>query len=77
MNKIPRHRPRPARPPGQRPRWWPAAASVAACLTAACASAAFGGTAASAGSGPLNCAPSGLAPEPCYSPQAYQTAYGL
>jgi hypothetical protein len=77
MNKILRDRPRSARPPGRRPRWWLAAASVAACLAAGYLLAPFGGTAASAAPGPLNCAPSGLAPEPCYSPQAYQTAYGV
>jgi subtilase family serine protease len=79
MNKIPRHGPHPARPPRRRPRRWPwlAAAPLAACLTAAYASAALGGTAAPAAPAPLNCAPSGLAPEPCYSPQAYQTAYGV
>ncbi len=70
MNKIPRHRPRPARPPGR----WLAAASLAACLAAAYPPATVaGGTAASAAPGPLNCGPSG----PCYSPQAYQTAYGV
>jgi subtilase family serine protease len=79
MNKIPRHQPHPARPPRRRPRRWPwlAAVPLAACLTAAYASAALGGTAAPAAPAPLNCAPSGLAPEPCYSPQAYQTAYGV
>jgi subtilase family serine protease len=79
LNKIPRHRPRPAGPPRRRPRRWPwlAAAPLAACLTAACASAALGGTAGSAAPAPLNCAPSGLAPEPCYSPRAYQAAYGV
>jgi subtilase family serine protease len=58
---------------------WLAAASLAACLAAACPAAGGDGTAASASAapGPLNCAPSGLAPEPCYSPQAYQTAYGV
>ena len=78
MNKVPRHRPRPARPP-RRPRRWPwlAAAPLAACLTAACASAAIGGTAASTEPAALNCAPSGLAPQPCYSPRAYQAAYGV
>ncbi len=81
MNKIPRHRPHPERPPRRRPRRWPwlAAVPLAACLTAAYASAALGGTAATAASPPpqLNCAPSGLAPETCYSPQAYQTAYDV
>jgi subtilase family serine protease len=78
MNKVPRHRPRPARPPRRPLRWpWLAAAPLAACLTAACASAAIGGTAASAEPAALNCAPSGLAPQPCYSPRAYQAAYGV
>src|ERR1700734_109714 len=78
MSKIPRHRPRPARPPRRRLRWWRwlAAASLVACLAAAYPpAAAAGGTAASASAapGPLNCGPSG----PCYSPQAYETAYGV
>jgi len=68
MNKIPRH--------GPRRRPWLAAAPLAACLTVACASAALGGTAASGVPAPLNCGAGG-APEPCLSPQAYETAYGV
>jgi subtilase family serine protease len=77
MNKIPRHRSRPARPPRWRPRrrLLLAAAPLAACLTAGCAPAALG--VASTAPAPLNCAPGGLAPEPCYSPQAYETVYGV
>jgi subtilase family serine protease len=80
-NKISPKRPHAGRPPGRRlRRWrWLAGASLAACLIAAypAAAAALGGTAASTAPAPLNCAPSGLAPEPCYSPQAYQKAYGV
>ena len=78
MNKIPRHRPRPARPPRRRPRprLWLAAALLAACLTAACApAAATRGTAAPAAATPLNCAKPGY--RACYSPQEYQVAYGV
>ena len=79
MNKISPERPHAARPSGRRPRrWrWLAAVSLAACLAAAYPAAA-GSTAASAGGGtaPLNCSPDG-APQPCYSPQAYQVAYGV
>jgi subtilase family serine protease len=74
MNKLPRHRTRPAQPR----RWWPRlAAPLAACLTAACASAALGSTAAIAASPPsaLTCDAGG--PEPCYTPQEYQIAYGV
>jgi subtilase family serine protease len=76
MNKIPRHRPHPARPPRRRPRrWlWLAAAPLTACLTASYASAALGAMAASAGTGLVNCGP-GPRP-PCYSPHAYEVAYG-
>jgi subtilase family serine protease len=77
ISQIPRLRARPARRPGR----WLAAVSLTACLAAAYpAAAAAGGTAASASAasasaapGPLNCGPSG----PCYSPQAYETAYGV
>jgi subtilase family serine protease len=72
---IPRYRSSPACPPRRR-RLWLVAVPLAACLTAACASAALGGTAASTAPAPLNCAPSG-APEPCYSPQAFEAAYGV
>ena len=75
-NWIPRHRPR---------RWrWLATAPLTACLTAACASApSTGGTAASASASasaataPLNCAPPGVKLTPCYSPRAYEVAYGV
>ena len=77
MNTIPLKRPPAARPPGRRARRrWLAAASLAACLAAAYPAAA-GSTSASAGSAQVNCAPPGMKPEPCYSPQAYETAYGV
>jgi subtilase family serine protease len=71
-NKISPKRPRAGRPPGRRPRQrWLAATSLAACLAAAYpAAAAAGGTAAPTA---LNCGPSG----PCYSPNAYEAAYGV
>jgi subtilase family serine protease len=74
-NKTPRHRPHPSRRPHRRA--WLAAAPLAACLAAACASAAIGGTAATAASPPpdLTCDAGG--PTNCYSPQAYQVAYGV
>jgi hypothetical protein len=79
MNKIPRHRPHPARPPRRRPRrWlWLAAAPLAACLTAAYPSAALGGTAASSPTPQLNCGGGKGPPVSCYSPQEYETAYGV
>jgi subtilase family serine protease len=80
MNTIPPKRPPAARPPGCRPRgWWLAAASLAACLAAAypAAAAAADSPSASAGTAQVNCAPPGMKLEPCYSPQAYETAYGV
>jgi subtilase family serine protease len=86
INRITPKRMPTAPPSRQRSRWWPllAAAPLTACLTAACASAAAtGGTAASADSpvsaatAPVNCAPPGVKQAPCYSPQAYQVAYGV
>jgi subtilase family serine protease len=90
MNKISPKRPHAAQPPGRRPRRrWLAAASLAACLAAAslaaCLAAAYPAAAvadstavsASAGTAPLNCAPPGVKLSPCYSPQAYQVAYGV
>ena len=77
MNKIPPERPRAARPPGRRRL---AAVSLAACLAAAYpAAAAADGTAApaSAGTAQVNCAPPGVKLAPCYSPQAYEVAYGV
>jgi subtilase family serine protease len=41
------------------------------------AAAAIGGTAASAATAPLNCAPPGVKQVLCYSPQAYEVAYGV
>ena len=86
MNKISPKRLHTAPPPHRRPRWWPwlVAAPLTACLIAVCASAAAtGGTAASAvasasaAAAPLNCAPPGVKQPPCYSPQAYEVAYGV
>ncbi len=79
MNGILPKRPPAARPPGRRlRRRWLAAASLAACLAAAYpAAAAAGSTSASAGTAQVNCAPPGMKLEPCYSPQAYETAYGV
>jgi subtilase family serine protease len=86
-NSIPPKRLRTAPPPRRRPQWrpWFVAAPLMACLTAACASAAAagGGTAASAATpvsaatAPLDCAPPGAKQPPCYSPRAYQAAYGV
>ncbi|HEY3943714.1 MAG TPA: S53 family peptidase [Solirubrobacteraceae bacterium] len=47
-----------------------------ACLVAASA-AASSGTVTSAATAPLNCAPPGVKQPPCYSPRAYQVAYGV
>jgi subtilase family serine protease len=81
MKRISPKRLHTAPPPRRRPRWWPwlVAAPLTACLTAACASAAAttGGASASAATAPLNCAPPGVKQPLCYSPQAYQVAYGV
>jgi subtilase family serine protease len=77
LNAIPRHLPHTARPSG-RWRWLAAAATLTACLAAAYPAAAIGGTPAPASAtGPLNCAPPGTKLLPCYSPQAYEVAYGV
>ena len=72
-----------------RPRRWRwLAAPLAACLTAACTSAATAGPAASAAArsvagpvasaaAPLNCAPPNVKLVPCFSPRAYEVAYGV
>jgi subtilase family serine protease len=81
MNRVSQHRTHIARPPGRRSRrWrWVAAAPLVACLAAAGPSAAAsGGTAASPAAGTaLNCAPPGVKLPPCFSPQAYEVAYGV
>jgi len=83
LNRIPRQRPDAAGPPR---RWrWLAAASLAACLTAACTSAAATSGTAAATSAAATSAPASAAtvtvdcgaPKRCYSPQAYQVAYGV
>jgi subtilase family serine protease len=77
INKISPKRPRAGRPPGRRPRQrWLAATSLAACLAAAYpAAAAAHGTATSAAA--LNCGPAKTGPGACYSPKAYEKAYGV
>jgi subtilase family serine protease len=90
MKEISSDRSSAARPQGRRPRWWPwlVAALVTACLTTACTSTAGTSTvaasasaasasAASSAAGPVDCAPPGVKQPPCYSPQAYQAAYGV
>ncbi len=92
MNGIPPRRPRTVRPTRWRLRCWVRfAAPLIACLTAAaCASASAtgstaaataagpsGASAASATAAPLNCSPPGAKLPPCYSPRAYEVAYGI
>jgi subtilase family serine protease len=81
MNGISPNRPPAARPPGRRlRRRWLAAVSLAACLAAAYPAATAAGStsaAASAGTAQVNCAPPGVKASPCYSPQAYERAYGV
>ena len=48
-----------------------------ACLVAASAAASSGTDVRSAATAPLNCAPPGVKRPPCYSPRAYQVAYGV
>jgi subtilase family serine protease len=80
INRIPPHRPHAARPPGRRPRqrrWpWLAAAPLTVCL-AATYPAAAAGTAASGPPTLVNCSPPETKEPPCYSPRAYQRAYGV
>jgi subtilase family serine protease len=77
MNRISPKRPHPRR----MSRRWLAAVPLAVCLAAAYPAAASIDTApaasGSAASAPLNCAPPGVKMPPCYSPQAYQLAYGV
>jgi len=72
---------RPQHAPRRRPerwRWLATAPLTALCLSAGCASAAAPeGTASSAPTGQVNCAPPGVKLTPCYSPQAYEVAYGV
>jgi subtilase family serine protease len=87
MNKIPRHRPRAARQPaarqlGRRPGRWPwlTAVTLAACVATAypaAAAASSAATPASAGTTQVSCSPPEVKAPPCYSPQAYQVAYGV
>jgi subtilase family serine protease len=81
MNEFSPKRPPAVRPRGRRPhRRWLAAVPLAACLAAAypATAAAHGRSASpSPGSAPLNCAPPGMKLSPCYSPRAYQVAYGV
>ena len=80
INRISPKRPHTARPPRRwQRRWsWLAAAPLTACLAAVYpGAAAIGGTAAPAATAPLNCAPPGVKQVLCYSPQAYEVAYGV
>jgi subtilase family serine protease len=54
---------------------WLAATFLAACLAAAYPAAAAADT--TAAPAPVNCEPTGVKAPPCYSPQAYQVAYGV
>ncbi len=79
LNQISWQRPHAARPPGRRSRRWPwlAATTLTACLAAAYpAAAAAAGTAAALPQRPLNCGPPDYFIQ-CYSPQAYEVAYGV
>ena len=86
MNRISPNRLHTSPPPSRRPYWrqWLIAAPLTACLTAACTSAAAtsrtagpAATSASAATAPLNCAPPGVKRPPCYSPRAFEVAYGV
>src|SRR5690348_9068090 len=77
LSWISRHRPDTARPSGRRPWRWLAAVAATACLAVTYAAAAAGGTAGPASAPALNCAPPGAKLSPCYSPQAYEVAYGV
>jgi subtilase family serine protease len=59
-------------------RRWMAVASLTACLAAASpAAVAADSTVVSAATATVNCAPAGMTALPCYSPQAFQVAYGV
>jgi subtilase family serine protease len=83
MNRTSPERPHTsARRQRRRPRGWLIAAPLTACLTAACVSNSPAGNTAvsaatSAAAAPLNCAPAGVKRAPCYSPQAFEVAYGV
>jgi subtilase family serine protease len=85
INKVSRKRLQVA---GRALRWPWSAVLIAVCVTAACTSA--GTTAAIdaagpatatlpavAAAGPVSCAPPGVKSSPCYTPRAYQVAYGV
>jgi subtilase family serine protease len=79
INKVSRKWPQVAGRALRRP--W-AVVPLAACLTAACTSAGAAGPAtatspAVATAGLVSCAPPGVKTSPCYSPRAYQAAYGV
>ncbi len=77
-NWVPWHKPHFAKPLCQRQWPWLAIAPLTACLAAARASAAAtGAAAAAAATGPVNCAPPRGKQPPCYSPRAYERAYGV
>ena len=78
-NQTAPQRPHAARPPGRRPRRRPllSAATLAACLAAAYpAAASASGTAAAQPAQPLNCGTPDFFIQ-CYTPQAYEVAYGV
>jgi subtilase family serine protease len=79
LNQITRQGAHAARLPGRWPRRWPwlAAATLATCLAAAYpAAAAAAGTAVAVPQRPLDCGPPDYFVR-CYSPQAYEMAYGV
>ena len=74
MNWNPLHRPHSVRLPGRRA--WIAVVPLAACLAAAYPAAADR-TTASSPTMLVNCSPPDVKNPPCYSPRAYQVAYGV
>ncbi len=79
INKVSRKRPQVAGRALRRP--W-AVVPLAACLAAACSSVGAAGPAAAtrpaaAAAGMVSCSPPGVKTSPCYSPRAYQAAYGV
>ena len=80
MNWVRRNRPQLQSSPQRllRRRRWLVLAALASCLAAPLSAESAGTTtSASAAIAPLNCAPPGVKRPPCYSPRAYQVAYGV